>query len=82
MKDLFNATIKALNITLSTDVEVRPRNPDDVETILLDPTKTNTDFSWKTTTPLERGVLAAIEWYRVYGITQTYTHLKPIDSKR
>jgi UDP-glucose 4-epimerase len=82
VKDLFNATIKALNITLSTDVEVRPRNPDDVETILLDPTKTNTDFSWKTTTPLERGVLAAIEWYRMYGITQTYTHLKPIDSKR
>ena len=30
--DLFDATIKALNITLKEDVEVRPRNPDDVYT--------------------------------------------------
>ena len=81
IKDLFDATIKALNITLKENVEVRPRNPDDVYTILLDPSKTNADFSWKTTTPLDKGVMAAIEWYRKYGITQTYTHLKAAESK-
>jgi UDP-glucose 4-epimerase len=82
IKDLFDATIKALNITLKEDVEVRPREPDDVYTILLDPSKTNGDFTWKTTTPLDKGVLAAIEWYRRYGIAQTFTHLKPVDAKR
>ena len=57
-------------------VEVKPRNPDDVFTILLDPSKTNRDFNWKISTPLETGIKAAVEWYKTHGITQTYTHLK------
>jgi len=82
IKELFDATVKALGITLAQEVEVRPRNPDDAFTILLDPAKTNSDFDWKITTPLEDGVRAAIEWYREYGITQTYTHLKALDGKK
>jgi UDP-glucose 4-epimerase len=82
IKELFDATVKALNITLETDVEVRERNPDDVFTILLDPSQTNRDFNWKITTPLEVGVQAAIDWYQQYGLTQTYTHLKPIEPKQ
>lgn len=81
IKELFDATTKALSITLDQEVEVRPRNPDDAFTILLDPSKTNKDFSWKTTTPLEKGVAAAIEWYKRFGITQTFTHLKALDEK-
>ncbi|GAB4172283.1 MAG: NAD-dependent epimerase/dehydratase family protein [Coleofasciculaceae cyanobacterium] len=82
IKELFDATLKALNITLEQDVEVRPRNADDAFTILLDPSQTNQDFGWKITTPLETGVHAAIEWYKQYGITQTYTHLKLGDQKK
>lgn len=81
IKELFDATVKALQIELEQDVEVRERNPDDAYTILLDPSKTNKDFNWKVTTPLETGVQAAIEWYKQYGITQTYTHLKLEDKK-
>lgn len=83
IKDLFNATIQALGVTLDRDVEVRPRNPDDVFTILLDPSKTIQDFSgWNVRTPLEKGVAAAIEWYTRFGITQTFTHLKAMDEKK
>jgi UDP-glucose 4-epimerase len=60
---------------------VRERSPDDVFTILLDPSKTDHDFDWRVTTPLEAGVKNTIEWYKQYGITQTYTHLKPVDGK-
>ncbi|MBI2264230.1 MAG: NAD-dependent epimerase/dehydratase family protein [Armatimonadetes bacterium] len=81
IKELFDATTKALSITLDQEVEVRPRNPDDAPTILLDPSRTNQDFSWKVTTPLEQGVAKAIEWYKRFGITQTFTHLKPADEK-
>ncbi|MFC5469731.1 NAD-dependent epimerase/dehydratase family protein [Cohnella suwonensis] len=81
IKELFDATIKALNITLDQEVEVRPRNEDDAFTILLDPSRTNRDFDWKVTTPLENGVKKAIEWYKQYGISQTFTHLKPVESK-
>jgi UDP-glucose 4-epimerase len=83
IKDLFNATIQALGVKLDKDVEVRPRNPDDVFTILLDPSKTIHDFpGWNVRTPLEKGVAAAIEWYKRFGITQTFTHLKAMDEKK
>jgi len=81
IKELFDATVKALDISLAGEVEVRPRNPDDAYTILLDPTKTKETFDWQVTTPLETGVRATIDWYREYGITQTYTHLKNSEAK-
>lgn len=78
IKELFDATIKALGIKLKEEVEVRPRTPDDVYTILLDPIKTNQDFNWSVTTSLETGIQAAIDYYRKCGVTETYTHLKPL----
>ena len=81
IKELFDATLKALDITLEEEVEVRPRNPDDVFTILIDPSKTQADFSWSVSTALEKGVKATIDWYKVHGITQTYTHLRQAEEK-
>ena len=81
IKELFDATVKALNIKMDHPVEVRPRNPDDTYTILLDPSKTNTAFDWKVETPLEDGVRAAIDWYQENGITQTFTHLKHVGAR-
>lgn len=79
IKELFDATLKALDLTLDQDVEVRARGEDDVYTILLDPSKTNRDFQWEVKTPLEEGIKKAIDWYKEYGISQTYTHLKGVD---
>jgi UDP-glucose 4-epimerase len=76
IKELFDATLKALQLALDKDVEVRPRTPDDAYTILLDPAKTNADFGWRASTSLEAGVAAAIDWYKRFGIHQTFTHLK------
>jgi UDP-glucose 4-epimerase len=77
IKELFDATVKALDIQLDEDVEVRPRSEDDAYTILLDPSRTHEDFDgWKITTPLDEGVAKAIEYYRERGIEETYTHLK------
>lgn len=76
--ELYDETVAALGLTGLAAVEVRPRNPDDVFSILLDPSKTNQDFSWKTTTPLSDGVRRAIEYYRQYGIEETYTHLRAL----
>ena len=76
IKELFDATVQALGIELDEEVEVRPRNPDDAYTILLDPSRTQADFDWAATTPLEPGVAAAIDYYRAHGIEETYTHLR------
>lgn len=75
IKDLFDATTAALDLG-TIDVEVRPRAADDAASILLDPTRTNADFAWRTSVSLEDGVAQAIAWYREHGIEQTYTHLK------
>src|SRR5512138_334765 len=76
IKELYDATIEALGIVESEEVEVRERNPDDVFSILLDPSKTIQDFSCKVTTPLMDGVARAIEYYKKFGFSETYTHLK------
>jgi UDP-glucose 4-epimerase len=76
IKELFDDTIKAMGIKLEHEVEVRPRNPDDAFTILLDPSKTNRNFGWNVTTPLEDGVKKAIQYYKDFGIAETFTHLK------
>src|SRR5262249_22071392 len=76
IKELFDATLEALGMRLDRPVEVRPRNPDDVFSILLDPSQTARDFGWKASTPLKDGVARAIAYYRAFGITQTFTHLQ------
>jgi len=82
IKELFDATIKALDITLEKEVEVRQRGPEDAFTILLDPSKTHADFApWKVNTLLEAGVRKAIEYYKEFGISETFTHLRIPDKK-
>lgn len=76
IKQLFDATLSALNITLEQEVEVRERHPDDAFTILLDPTRTNEDFLWQVKTDLNLGVERTIDYYKSYGIEQTFTHLR------
>lgn len=79
IKELFDATVNALGVVLKEEVEVRPRGADDAFTILLDPSKTNQDFEWEVTMSLEDGVKKAIEYYKQFGINQTYTHLRQPD---
>lgn len=83
IKELYDATIDALGLdsTMKDTVEVRERNQDDVYTILIDPTKTNRDFDWKVEVSLLDGVKAAIDYYKEYGINQTYTHLRDLEHK-
>jgi UDP-glucose 4-epimerase len=72
--ELFEAVTEALGIDAEADhIE---RGPDDVETILLDPSKTTEVFGHLPATPLKEGVRKAIEWYRENKITETYTHLR------
>jgi UDP-glucose 4-epimerase len=80
IKELFDATVKAMEIELEDEVEVRPRNPDDAPSILLDPSKTERDFQWAARTPLEEGVAKAVDYYREYGVAETFTHLKTVDA--
>jgi UDP-glucose 4-epimerase len=76
IKELFDATVAAMGITLDAPVEERDRNPDDVFSILLDPSRTQQEFQWRTKTSLTDGVARAIAYYHEYGIEETFTHLR------
>jgi UDP-glucose 4-epimerase len=79
IKDLLDATLAAMGIELETEVEVRPRNPDDAPSILLDPSKTERDFDWAARTPLREGVASAVAYYREHGVAETFTHLRLVE---
>ena len=74
IKEMYEAVAGALGV--KQPVEERERGPDDAPTILLDPAKTEREFSWKATVPLPQGIRKAVEWYRAHGVEQTFTHLK------
>ncbi len=76
IKEIFDATVNAMGHKMSDEIELRPMGPDDVFTILVDPSKTEQDFSWKADTPIEVSVNEAISWYKSNGVTQAFTHLK------
>ena len=81
IKEMFDAVVDAMGVDLEDEVEVRPRTEDDAASILLDPTRTEQDFSWKAKVPLAEGVAKAIEYYREEGVGETYTHLRAEELK-
>lgn len=74
IQELYDATLKAMKLNIPA--EQRQRQADDVFSILLDPSRTEHDFSWSVKTALEQGILKTIQYYQEYGIEETYTHLK------
>jgi UDP-glucose 4-epimerase len=72
--DLYVEVAKAMQVD-ATIPPIVPRGPDDVATILLDPTETYQELGWSARTPLVTGIHAAVEWYEENGVTETFTHL-------
>jgi UDP-glucose 4-epimerase len=79
IKELFDETVNALEHKLEKPVTIKARGEDDVFTILIDPTKTEKDFNWRANTSLKEGVKQAIDYYKQFGITETFTHLKQVN---
>lgn len=76
IKELYDAVVKAMNIGPYPEPEVRELGPDDVFSILLDPSRTFADFGQIEFTPLPVTVSAAIDYYRKHGTLGEYTHLR------
>ena len=81
IKEMFEAVVETMGIELEEEVEVRPRPPEDAPSILLDPSRTESDFGWKAKVQLGEGIAKAVEWYEQNGVGETYTHLKAEEVK-
>ena len=56
--------------------DIRELAPDDVFSILLDPSRTFADFGESEFTPIETTVTEAIRYYQQHGTLGEYTHLR------
>jgi len=59
--------------------EVKDLGPDDAPSILLDPSRTFSDFGKIEFTPLAETVRQAVRYFQKFGVFGGFTHLK-VDS--
>jgi UDP-glucose 4-epimerase len=76
IQELYDAVVNAMDLPGKPVAEVKDIGPDDVFSILLDPTRTFEDFGKIEFTPLQTTVSTAIEYYKKHGTLGEYTHLR------
>jgi UDP-glucose 4-epimerase len=77
---LYNLIYKMMkpNSIISKNIELSEIGEDDSRTILIDSKSTKFEFNWEPKINLDEGVSKTIEWYKINGISKTFTHLKNI----
>ncbi len=73
---LYDAVVKAMKLPNYPEPDIRELGPDDVYSILLDPSQTFADFGEIDFTPIEKTVAEAIHYYQEHGTLGEYTHLR------
>jgi len=76
IQELYDAVVNAMDLPTKPQAEVKDLGPDDVASILLDPTRTFEDFGDIEFTELQETVSTAIEYYKKHGTLGEYTHLR------
>ena len=75
IKDVFDAVAAYLDIDPG-EVPVVPPGDDDVPAVVLDPSKTEQDFGWKSKVSFEDTINNMLKWYDKHGISAIHSHLK------
>ena len=81
IQELYDAVVEALDVPGKPKAEVKPLGPDDVFSILLDPSRTFADFGDVKFTSLQDTVSSAMAYYKVHGTLGEYTHLRLQEQK-
>jgi nucleoside-diphosphate-sugar epimerase len=76
IQELYDAVVEAMDLPNPPFAEVKDLGPDDVASILLDPSRLFADFGKPTFTALRTTVAAAVAYYRQHGTLGEYTHLR------
>lgn len=81
IQELYDAVVKAMGFNDYPAPDVKALGPDDVASILLDPSRTFADFGDIAFTSLEETVKAGVDYYAEHGTLGEYTHLRLDDKK-
>lgn len=81
IQELYDAVVNAMDLPNKPQAEVKELGPDDVASILLDPSRTFEDYGKLEFTSLQDTVSDAIGYYKKHGTLGEYTHLRLQDKK-
>lgn len=79
VKDIYCMVRQAMGLD-AVEPAIQPRGSDDVESILLDPSRTYRDFGFVPTVELRDGIDRTVQWYRTHKPEKAHTHLKGFDT--
>ncbi len=74
--ELYNEVAKGIGFNKIPKPEIKPLENNEVESILLDPSKTFKDFGKIKFTQLDKIVSDSIKYYDEFGVGSTFTHAK------
>ena len=74
--DLYKKVVSAMRVDFEPEYDFQENAAGGPPSILLDPTRTYSDFDMPTLNSIEETVLGAISYYEKFGVTREVTHLK------
>jgi len=78
IEEIFDIVVEHLGITLEEPVPVVPPGDDDVPAVVLDPGLANSILDWEAKYGFRETIARMLAWYDTHGITDVYSHLKPV----
>lgn len=72
--DVFRQVENYLGLEKS-DVPLQPVESDDVSTVVLDPSLTETVFNWKAKIDFQTMINNQLQWYDKHGVSEIFSHL-------
>lgn len=76
INELYDAVVSAMKLNDYPQPEMMPLGPDEASSILLDPSRTFSDFGEINFTPLDEIARLAVEHWSRHGVRGGYTHLR------
>jgi UDP-glucose 4-epimerase len=82
IKEVFEAVTAHLGMETTMPVPVVPVGDDDVPAVVLDPQRTRSLLGWEAKVDFSETVRRMLVWYDAYGVSVTYSHLRPAPGAR
>lgn len=82
IKDVFDAVVDYLGITLSEPVPVVPPGDDDVPAVVLDASRARDVLGWEAGIGFTETIHRMLRWYDAHGVSDIHSHLSaPADAQ-
>lgn len=75
IQDVFDEVAAYLGVRPADPVPLVPVGADDVQAMVLDPSRTEQAFGWKARVGFKETIRRQLDWYRRYGVSEVHSHL-------